>query len=105
MSMSEQLGYEAWRTWTLDEVARETEKILQAAEYSPNASFSPMAIHYYREGLLLELRHRSETFATTWLSEHPSKEALCEWCMEQATRFVRERKRQKQMLLRQRKSN
>lgn len=95
-------NYEAWRTWTLDDVARETEIILKAAEFSPNSSFSPMAIHYYREGMLLELRHRSETFATTWLSEHPSKEALCEWACEQATRFVRERKAQKRQLLKRR---
>lgn len=92
-------NYEAWRSWTLDEVFQETEKILRAAEYPPNASFSPMAIHYYREGFLLEFRHRGETFATTWLSEHESKEALCAWAIAQATRFVKERKEQKRMLL------
>lgn len=95
-------NYESWRNWTLDEVVEETRKILEVAEYPPNASFSPMALHYYREGMLLELRHRNEVFAATWLSEHASKEALCQWCMAEATRFVNERKKYKQKLLRRR---
>jgi hypothetical protein len=76
--------------------------ILQSAEYPPNASFSPMALHYYKEGFLLELRHRGETFATTWLSEHDSKEALCAWAIDEATRFVKTRKEQKRRLLQRR---
>jgi hypothetical protein len=102
MSISDETSYDAWRTWTLDDVVRETEKILRLGEYPPNASFSPMALHYYREGILLELRHRNEAFATTWLSEHPSKEALCQWAAEQATAFVNQRKRYKRRLLRRR---
>lgn len=105
MSVPEKSYFEAWRDWTLEDVVEETEKILSVAEYPSNASFSPMALHYYREGLLLELRHRNETFATTWLSEHPSKEALCQWAMEQAKAFVEKRKAQKRLLLRQRRQS
>lgn len=100
--MSDNVQREAWRNWTLDEVFNETEKILSAAEYPPNASFSPMALHYYREGFLLELRHRGDTFATTWLSEHDSKDALIAWAIEQAKQFVKVRKEQKRKLLRRR---
>jgi hypothetical protein len=101
-SVSERTTYDAWRSWTLNEVAEETERILRAAEYSPNASYSPMVIHYYREGFLMELRHRDTVFATTWLSEHPSKEALCQWAVETATAFVKSRKEQKRQLLQKR---
>lgn len=100
--MSERKTYEAWRSWTLNEVAEETDIILRAAEFSPNASHSPMVIHYYREGFLMELRHRETAFATTWLSEHESKEALCAWAVEKATSFVKMRKEQKRQLLQKR---
>ena len=102
VSMSDETYYDAWRSWTLDDVVKETEKILKLGEYPPNASFSPMALHYYREGILLELRHRNQTFATTWLYEHPSKEALCKWAAEQALAFVNERKRPNRQLLKRR---
>lgn len=50
----------------------------------------------------MELRHRDTVFATTWLSEHESKEALCEWAIKTATAFVKSRKEQKRQLLRKR---
>ncbi len=89
---------EDWRNWTFGDFMKHTEEALRQVDFPPNASFSPLALHYYKEGILLDLRYRTQVYATTWLSEHANLAELRNWAVTETLRFAAYRKEQRQLI-------
>ena len=87
-----------WRNWSFGDFVKQTEEALREVDFPPNASFSPLALHYYKEGILVDLRYRNQVYATTWLSEHASLDDLRKWAVAETLNFAAYRKEQRRLI-------
>ncbi|HHW09010.1 MAG TPA: hypothetical protein GXX29_03425 [Firmicutes bacterium] len=87
-----------WANWTFGEFTKKVEEALEILEFPANASFAPLALHFYREGILLDLRYRNQVFASSWLSQFESMEAVQTWAIAETRKFIEKRREQKRLL-------